>query len=194
LQRSGSGLVQPAHLIYDVDPKTALVTKLQANWQMNHAKPMGTSPKQILTSLWFMTLALVPIFKKFGMGFALRYFVGFLVGPCSRGKQLARTLLDVASKGDELEFSKLFDDAEAECIQIGCAKIKPSAVINTVWGSTSSFEIVGPMRSGGMKTTVQYRRHTKSGIHKTGFAEINLRWKSVFSPVVQDMYIFEEES
>jgi hypothetical protein len=193
-QRSSNyGMIQPAHIVYDVDPTTKSVKSLKAAWQLNEAKLIGSSWSQFLGSFMLFSYAFLPVIFYFGPIFSLRYIWGLVVGLVSGGRRLARNLLLSVERADESLFEALFYRPDSSCVRIGTEFMRPHLLWKTFWNGTTRFEILDSNKSSGWRTTIYYKRELASGETKLGYAELDVLWQSPLSSAIETLYIYEQD-
>jgi hypothetical protein len=193
LNRTRYGVIQPAHIVYDIDPSSSKVKSLKASWQINQARPFGETWTAFFISCAKMCYAFLPMTFRYGLVFAAQYCWGILTGQISGGYGLMNRLMREAEQCNEEAFSSLFFRPDSCCVRVGCAFIRPPAFLNTVWGGTKTITLLDSIKSAGWKTTAFYRRTTTSGKAKLGYVEIDVLWRNPFRSVIETAYVFEEE-
>jgi len=185
-------MVQPAHLIYDVDKSSGKVTSLQAIWELTDARPYSHTWSQLIKSVLLMPVVFVSILKNYGVWWTIRYSIGFLTGPLSGGRSIAKNLLARCEAKQGISFLSLFETPDDQCVRHRGESIRPRILYESVWGQTSRITAVGPVRCSGWKTTLQYKRTTNDGREWRGFVELDISRRSLFTSAIHSMYVYEE--
>jgi hypothetical protein len=98
------GQLQPAHLVYEVDPVHRKITSLRANWEFAQAGLLGSNLLSKLLSAVLMSFAgTAPIVFRFGLLFLLRMTYALRIGPLySGGKALSARLIKAVATGNQV--------------------------------------------------------------------------------------------
>jgi hypothetical protein len=205
------GMIQPAHLIYQVaSDNSNLVTSMQAHWEVARSKPMSKDLWGNLMDLCGATLALRHVIFAQGIQFTLKFCVSFITAHFYRGKRLLRGIADAAnsrvlsttatnnntssppsSSSDNAKerFLSLFVKPNQPCIYEGGEFITPQLLWDKSFSKSNLFMIVNSCTAGG-QTTMWVRRTDIDGRKLEGFMMI--RVSGWFIGKIQDGYWYEE--
>lgn len=184
----GLGQIQPAHVVYEVDPSLHKITSLRANWEVSHSVAMGNSALEKLCAIPIVAAGFLPVLTTFGPRFTLEYLASFLIGPLqSGGKQIARDLLTMANR--EAPLLELFADGAK--VQIGSQFLPPAALAQR-WQDTTAMRYLGSPITSGLRTTARFERATAAGTTKHGVVHYESRQPFGQPPKILSLYVFEE--
>jgi hypothetical protein len=186
------GMVQPAHLVYDLDVARRSVRSMQAHWEVTSSWCVSwPSVRGSIIDLLGATLASRFLLLHMGLWFALRFTWAFVAARLSRARALVRSMVAAASRGDDAAFLAAF------------ASSQPAVLVGGKLGSGGTFSAdkwLGSLRgseftslasyTAGHQTTLWYRRR-HGGREYEGFWLVRTT-TSLLSPRVEHVYTIEE--
>ena len=193
LFRTRYGMVQPAHISYEIDPVSMKVKSLKAAWQISEARPNAETWTTLFASCALMAFTFIPLALRFGPIFTIKYCWGIVVGYLSGGQSILTQLMREAEEGNQEQFASMFYRPESCCVRYGSSFIRPDAVWGKVWSDTKKISLLDTIKCSGWRTTAFYRRMTKGGKAKIGYVEIDVMWRSPFHSIIETAYVFEED-
>jgi hypothetical protein len=186
------GVVQPAHLVYDVDVARGGVRRMQAHWEATSSWCASwPSVRGSLLDLLGATLASRFLLLHMGLWFALRFAWAFAAARLSRARTLVRGMAVAASRGDDSTFLAAFACSQRGVLVGGKLGSGGSCSAEKWLGSLRGSEFT-PLASytAGRQTTLWYRR-AQGGRVSEGFWLVQTT-ASLWSPRVEHVYTIEE--
>jgi len=163
-------MVQPAHLLYELDPDRGKVRLMQAHWEVHRVRPASRTLLGALGDLLLYSLAMRHTLVYLGLGFLARFAYWLVASQLTGGKALARRLIALAAADRAADFADAFkvgssssSSSSSSEVVLTSASTSPCSARAFVesWKGTSAVD-VRAVFSAGDQVTVWYARTVAS--------------------------------